>query len=316
MSAPAKKRKKHPWYAKKGYLHFDYALDLREASRYVCNPKNIVRHKFSPFIHYIKIARKVKRDTAAEAAWKAAGKPHNLKPRLLAKDKPRNIFYASHIDGYIYSYYSSIIQAAYDEYLRANALEYNVIAYRSVERKTVRYSNIHFARDAFAFLETNADLNVSCYDLSKFFDRLDTNVLMKNWAKVLGVPVLPEDHKVLHRQLSNFTFVEEEDLIESFKSNFSESPRRHGFDLFSGGSSSHRVCNYKELRQLHASFKSKSKKLIQPKGNLDITGIAQGSAISGLLANIFMLEFDIAVKRLVEDMSGLYLRYSDDLFIA
>lgn len=316
LGAVKKRKSKHPWYAKKGYLHFDYALDIREASRYVSNPSNIAQHKFSPFIHYIKISRKVKRDKMAEAAWKAAGKPENSKPKLITKDKPRNIFYASHIDGYIYSYYSSKIQNAYDKYLRENSLEHNVIAYRSVKRGKTKYSNIHFARDAFAFLGAHADLNVSCYDLSKFFDRLDTDILLKNWAKIWGVSALPDDHKALHKQLSNFTFVEEEDLIENFRNNFSESPRRHGFDPLSGGSSNHRICSYAELRQLHKDFKSRGKKLIQPKGHLDITGIAQGSAISGLLANIFMTEFDLAVKRLIEDMGGLYMRYSDDLFIA
>lgn len=312
----ARKKTKHPWYSKKGYLHFDYALTLQEANRYVSNPENITKHKFSPFIHYVKIGRKVQRNRSAERAWKNNGKPENAKPKLQIKEKPRNIFYASHIDGYIYSYYTKKIQSAYVRCLKENNLDQNIIAYRPVKRGTEKCSNIHFARDAFAFLEQQDNLNVSCFDLSKFFDRLDTNVLKENWAKVLNTPVLSPEYDTLHRQLSNFTYVEEEDLIEHFKLSFADNPRVHGLDPLSGGSKRHRICDYKHLRRLHDDFKGQGKKLIHPKGDLDITGIAQGSAIAGLLSNIFMLEFDIAMKSDVEKIGGLYLRYSDDIFIA
>lgn len=309
-------RPKHPWYSKKGYLHFDFALTLQEATRYVSKPDNIIRHKFSPFIHYKKIARKVQRDRAAEQAWKNNGKPENAKPMLRIKEKPRNIFYASHIDGYIYSYYSVKIQAAYVKLLQINDLDQNVLAYRPIERDGKKCSNIQFARDAFAFLKGHESLNVSCFDLSKFFDRLDTDILKANWAKVLGKPNLPADYEMLHKQLTNFTYVEEQDLIEHFGSNFSDNPRMHKLPLESGGSRRNRICDYQRLRQLHADYKLDDKNLIHPKGRLDITGIAQGSSIAGLLSNIFMLEFDVEMKHRVDALGGLYLRYSDDIFLA
>ncbi|MBK7362144.1 MAG: hypothetical protein IPJ01_07575 [Micavibrio sp.] len=50
--------KKHPWYARKGYLHFDLSLDLKMAARHVKNPDRIASHKFSPLIYYQKLAEK------------------------------------------------------------------------------------------------------------------------------------------------------------------------------------------------------------------------------------------------------------------
>ncbi|PZQ44092.1 MAG: hypothetical protein DI551_10845 [Micavibrio aeruginosavorus] len=315
MSKPRKK-KKHPWYSKKGYLHFDYALTLAEATRYVKDPANIAKHKFSPFIHYIKVGRKIQRDLAAEKLWKQNGKPQNAKPKLRVKSKPRNIFYASHIDGYIYSYYTAQLLESYTKALEVRGLQQSVLAYRSVSRNGKRCSNIQFARDAFAFLQTIGKANVSCFDLSKFFDRLDAGVLKANWAAILGSQTLPADHETLYRQLTNFTYVEEDDLIAEFNDNFADNPRLHKLDPASGGSRRNRICDYKQLRALHEDLKSKGGRLIHPKGQLDITGIAQGSSIAGLLSNIFMLEFDVAMKAVMDKLGGLYLRYSDDIFLA
>lgn len=44
-------------------------------------------------------------------------------------------------------------------------------------------------------------------------------------------------------------------------------------------------------------------------------GIPQGTALSALLANIYMLEFDIEVDKMVRKFGGIYRRYSDDFVI-
>jgi RNA-directed DNA polymerase len=124
-------KSKHPWFKRKGYLHFDFSLGKKEAEIYVTNPANIVRHRFSPLIHYEQITRKVRRDKVAERRYKASGKITE-KPKLTVKEKSRNIFYTSHIDGYIYSYYAYMLQKHYEEFLAKNELTSNVIAYRSI----------------------------------------------------------------------------------------------------------------------------------------------------------------------------------------
>lgn len=59
----------------------------------------------------------------------------------------------------------------------------------------------------------------------------------------------------------------------------------------------------------------KKKKCIHVNRNLE-NGIPQGSPISGVLANIYMMEFDLAMRQLIEEENnGLYMRYSDDIII-
>jgi hypothetical protein len=44
-------------------------------------------------------------------------------------------------------------------------------------------------------------------------------------------------------------------------------------------------------------------------------GIPQGSPISGILSNVYMLDFDIAVKQIAEKYRALYYRYCDDIVV-
>lgn len=65
------------------------------------------------------------------------------------------------------------------------------------------------------------------------------------------------------------------------------------------------LCSVEDFHQ-----KIKQGKLI--KKNLKPKGIPQGSAIGGVLSNIYMLEFDKSMKQLVGE-NGEYFRYCDDM---
>jgi RNA-directed DNA polymerase len=305
----------HPWFKRKGYLHFDFSLERDEAEKYVANPDNIQRHRFSPLIHYEKITRKVQRNKEKEKTYKESGIEED-KPHLDIKEKPRNIFYASHIDGYIYSYYSHKIQKSYNDFLCLNNLDSNVIAYRPIEKNGDKLSNIHFAKEIFDFIKQTRECYIFCFDISKFFDRLSVDILKKKWSQVLGAETLPNDHFTVYKSLAHFCYVEEGHLKNAFKARFNQNPRQHGLVGEYGGSSKNRICDYSELRELERSLSLRGKKLIKKKSCLGITGIPQGTAISGLLSNIFMIDFDISVKGIIEGLNGCYRRYSDDIFIA
>lgn len=308
------KRKKHPWFKRKNYLHFDLALERVEAEKHVTLPANILRHRFSPLVHYLKISRKVRRNKEAEKKYKVAGKT-GKKPKLEVNEKPRNIFYTSHVDGYIYSYYGYEIQKAYEKLLREKDLTNNVIAYRPITKAGIKFCNSHFANEVFDFIQSTDECHILCFDISKFFDRLCVKVLKEKWAQVLGTTRLPNDHFKVYESLVNFRYIEEDHLIEHFKNRFEKNPRQHGLNKDSGGSLKNRICDYRELRELKETFRQQGSHLIKEKTCLKITGIPQGTAISGLLSNIFMLDFDIAVKSYVESKLGMYRRYSDDILI-
>lgn len=53
----------------------------------------------------------------------------------------------------------------------------------------------------------------------------------------------------------------------------------------------------------------------QIKPNLNHYGIPQGSPISGMLANLYMLEVDKNINELVKAYCGFYMRYSDDFMV-
>lgn len=309
--AKKSKAKRHPWYKKKNYLHFDLALDVKQAEAYVTNPENILSHRFSPLIHYKKLSAKVSRDKDAELKFKQTRK-FSDKPRLIKTRKKRNIFYSSHIDGYIYSYYSWLLQKEYEQFLITNNLYENVIAYRAIEKDKKKYSNIHFAEEAFNFIVSKSSAHVLCFDISKFFDRMSAVVLKKNWSKILQKKILPPDHYRVFRSVTNFSYVDEGAIIQHFKDRFEVNPRKHGFDAKTKGSYKKRICDYPELRALH---EGKNKNIIKNQSNLKITGVAQGTAISGMLSNIFMIEFDLFMKEKIESLGGCYRRYSDDIFI-
>ena len=44
-------------------------------------------------------------------------------------------------------------------------------------------------------------------------------------------------------------------------------------------------------------------------------GIPQGSPLSGIFANIYMIDFDKHIRNYVDSKHGLYMRYSDDIII-
>lgn len=307
------KPKKHAWYKKKGYLHFDLPLTQANAVAFVTDKKKIERHRFSPLIHYKKESVKLKRDKEAEAIYKKTGRPED-KPKFKPKYKKRNIFYSSHLDGYVYSYYTYKLKEKYENFLKESSLTDNVIAYRAIEKKGERYSNINLAKEVFDFIKGFKEANVLCFDLSKFFDKLDKDILKRNWIKILGEDRLPEDHFKVYKSVTSFSFVDEAEIIQNFRDRFKASPRNHGFKK-AKGEPERRICEYKELRNLHEQFKTKNLKLIKRQSQLEISGVAQGTAISGMLSNIFMIEFDLLMKKSIEDLGGCYRRYSDDIFV-
>lgn len=307
-------KSKHPWFKRKGYLHFDFSLNRREAERYVTNPNNILRHRFSPLIHYEKITRKVQRNKLAERRYKLS-RQIGEKPKLKVKEKRRHIFYTSHIDGYIYSYYAYKLQKYYAGFLDKSGLASNVIAYRSIIKDGVKFSNSHFAHEVFEIIVNTNGCHILCFDISNFFDRLSVGVLKEKWAQILGMDKLPDDHFQIYKSLVHFRYIEERQLIENFREKFERNPRQHGIDWPSGGSLKNRICSYDELGSLEKKIAAEGGCLLNKKGFLGITGIPQGTAISGLLSNIFMLDFDLAIKQFVDSVGGHYRRYSDDICI-
>lgn len=315
---------------KRNYLHFDQKYSPAFLYSYIINPSNIVQHSFYPFISYNLNDRKIRKCYIRIAKAKHCPrkgytpptpifKPPTFKPSLIqhsyypfisykkAKkyavkcNKVRLINYASHLDSAIYSYYTELLSPSYEDSLIRNNLEDTVLAYRKIERtidnKVVSKCNIHFSKDVFSIISQKKDCIVLCFDISKFFDNLDHQILRNNWCSLLNVDYLPEDHYKVYKSLTKFASVDKELLYRELGLSLNSRTlnKRHKT-----------LCETKDFRS-----RVRGKGLITT--NHSPKGIPQGSALSGFLSNVYMIQFDKNVKKYLENIGSIYFRYSDDM---
>lgn len=267
------------WYTKRNYLHFDMPVSERKAEKIVRNSKKVARHAFFPFISYTFQLTKLDVDDSSG--------------KLYHKPKPRSVAYSSHVDSHIYAYYAQQLSELYEEQVKQAGLGDSVLAFRKLNGK----SNIHFANDAFSIIREFGECSAIALDFSKFFDTIDHQILKQEWAKLLKIKQLPEDHYNVFRSLTKFSMVDRNEIFKLFKIS-QYTPKARGRV---------RICSSIEFRD-----KVRSKGLIKPNPN-GAMGIPQGSPISALLSNIYMLSFDEEMQKYVDTFGGKYFRYCDDM---
>ena len=261
--------------SKKFYAHFDYRTDITKTVLFIQNPKNIVSYGFYPFIHYT---------IEMEKYNKIEGK----------KVKKREICYAAHMDRCIYQYYAYILNEYYNQRIREDGIEKVPVAYRT----DLKDSNIQSARKAFDFIRKNPECYVMIGDFTNFFDNLDHQYLKKQWCSLLHTQQLPEDHYAVYKNITKYSKWELEDLLKINGLENSESGRKE--------------LNKKQIVLTKEQYKLYRKHIVKNKLSY---GIPQGSSISAVLANIYMLEADKLIHEKVMKYNGFYMRYSDDFMI-
>lgn len=263
--------------SKRPYAHFDRRTDIGKTWDYISDSKKIVRHGFYPFIHYKQKQIKYSRKK---------GK----------KIKERDICYAAHIDRCIYQYYSFLLSELYNQRVSRDGTSQVAVAYRTDLRK----NNIDFAKRAIDFIRGSAPCYVMIGDFTGFFDHLDHRYLKDQWCSLLGEPQLPMDHYKVFKSITQYSTWE---LIDILKLNHLKDSRQGRKEL----NAKPRVLSPEE-------YKANSNKN-HIKKNANPFGIPQGSPISGLLANVYMLEVDKTVHDMVTQYGGFYMRYSDDFIV-
>ena len=273
------------WFKPRNYLHLDSPISLKQAIDLVSSPNKVAKHSFYPFLCYtLSIHKLTKKDG-----------------KLARTTKDRGISYASHKDSHIFSYYSHILSERYESFLSNSEYDFlndSILAFRQLNR-----SNIDFAKLAFNHINNFRDCSVLALDISSFFDHLDHKYLKEMWKKLLKADELPDDHYAVFNAITKFTKIDREDIFNYF--NISKNNPR--------GNNRNRICSPKEFRDYRKSKKFMLFRDHSFKVNKDKKGIPQGSPISALLSNIYMLEFDYIVKKKVVASNGIYLRYCDDI---
>lgn len=265
------------WYRLRRYVHFDEPLGLQKAEKLVTDSIAVATHGFWPLIRFGVETVKIRQN-------KTTGE-------ISTKEKLREISYAAHSDSQIFSYYCQLLSELYEQKIAESELGESVLAFRSLGK-----NNIHFAKRAFDTIKGMGECTALAFDVTKFFDTLSHSLLKQRWKDLLGVAELPSDHYAVFKAVTKFSSVDRDKAFAALSISV-HNPR-------SGGR--RRLCTPSEYRGL-----IRGGKLIET--NSKGIGIPQGTAISALLSNLYMLEFDSAALKFVRDLGGTYMRYCDDM---
>lgn len=263
-------------YKDKFYTHLDIKKYHTNYQQRVENINWVSRHGFYPLIHFQMDCSKYTNDS---------------KGNKFIKEKNRDIFYAAHIDRFIYEYYGNRLNNRYNNYMKSSGSSRVSTAYRNC---TPGKCNIDFAKEVFEYIIKCESAYIFVGDFSKFFDNLDHRYLKEKIKSVIGKKSLDVADYAIYKNITKFTYVEADD-IESDKGMFRRDMRN--FD------------KYFETNDFHM-FKKKC----LHKNQKDYQ-IPQGSSISAVYANVYMIDFDKKINDLITSQKGMYRRYCDDIII-
>lgn len=262
--------------SKKGYAHFDVRTNIEKQRNYISDPCKVAAHGFYPFIHYQKQMNKFSRE-------------QGIVP------KTREICYAAHIDRCIYQYYSFLINQMYNERADHDGIAKAAVAYRTNFNEN---NNIHFSKWAFDKIKQLGKAYIMIGDFTDFFDNLDHSYLKQQCCSLLRCQTLPDDYYSVFKNITAYSKWELKDILSLNGLEDTVQGRRKLNKM-------KRVLTPKQFKE-NCSYIEK---------NTDGHGIPQGSPISAVLANVYMLEVDKKINDIVQSLGGMYMRYSDDFIV-
>ena len=284
----------------KDYPHFDAPVSQREAKKLATSSTEVQKHKFFPFLSYKILSRKF----------------------AIKKPKERVINYCARKDAYIYSYYRHILLDRYNLLLESYGLNDCVIAYRKIVQKNTGLGKctIHFAKDVFDEVIRHKECIAITLDITSFFESLNHSFIKQKWCKVLGVDKLPQDHYQVYRQVTNYKVVDRDECyirlgLMTIEVKDGKPKKKY---IFSRKEQPKQLCGVEEFREKIAGDKGKYQSIIKNNPHVnkgELRGIPQGSPISDVIANMYLLDFDHSLKLLADKKDWYYRRYSDDILL-
>jgi hypothetical protein len=320
-----KGKKNKDWFRLKRYPHVGLQLEPKDRTwiePFVKNKDAISSHAFYPFIHRQLKVRKFRKEVCFDGTRSKLRKPST---------KEREIYFSNHIDSNIFSYYSELLSKAYEQRVKEIGISDCITAYRKIKLDPLKKNgrnkcNVDFANDVFQFIKnnTNKDLVAITFDIKSFFDNLNHLYLKRNWKWVIKSGVdLPPDHYNVFRNITKFSYIEEDDLFDEFKEQIIVERKPKSYKEIKIKKKNYlrnkravAYCSKENIDTIRSKGLIKANKYVYDDGikkELRKKGIPQGSPISATLANVYMIDFDKKANDLLKSLGGFYQRYSDDM---
>lgn len=185
-------------------------------------------------------------------------------------------------------WYTRKLSKDYEDYLSDTDFGECVLAYRSGQG-----NNITQAGELVSEVAGRGDALAMAMDIKSFFDNINHKTLLATLRKVLKVDRLKQTDFKIFQRMTKFESVDSEKLAERLQRN---KPAKG------------RLCTSKEFRDI---VRRSGDSLVAV--NPNDFGIPQGTPLSGLYANISLLDFDKKISTFARSKGGSYRRYSDDL---
>lgn len=283
-------RKKHIFENKK-YKHIDAIPKLNYIIPKIKDKSFIESHGFYPFI-------------GTTIAFKKYTKEINPLTKKHYRIKDREIKYASHIDSLIYQWYSHNLNKEYNKFAKDHGFNKSAVAYRTCFKGK---SSIDFAYEVIEKIKELRECYIVISDFTKFFDNIDHRILKRNINRVMNFDVMPDDWYKVFKSMTKYCYIDKKS-IENFLDN-------EEYQKYKNTSNASNGC-YFENGSWNETKKYFSSEMKQNKNNSkECRGIPQGSPLSGIFSNVFMIDFDQKMFNYTKQLNGLYMRYCDDIAI-
>ena len=200
------------------------------------------------------------------------------------------------MDGNIFSYYKSLLENHYEDWLSKNGLSETVTAFRSIKE-----NNLTLSKKALDFIGAHPNCQIVVSDVEAFYENLDHKVLKQVWARFIGKSNLPDDHYAVYKAVTKYSVVKLYKVFNLFKIRIS--------GKLNGPEAPKRICTPREFRE-----KVVPRGLVTSNPQKGI-GIPQGTSLSPLLSNMYMADLDLVMSTWLACFDGRYWRYCDDILI-
>lgn len=294
-------------YLKKSYFHLDKRFWFPDRKNEIANivkNKLLITNKVSgkktywSFCPFQRVLIKTPRYN-----WDEENESYFL------KNKIRPICFASHIDSLILGYYAFALTKKYETYIEEKGFNECVLAYRS---NFGGKCNIQFSKEVFDYIKQKQICTAVALDIKGYFDHIDHKRLKEAWKEVLGGPI-PDDQFKIYKALTQYSYVNEGSIIRKYNIDLRKL-RREGkmpssfLDIIEGEKPFEKFEKLRKDNLIVVNNKPDKK-------TNRLRGIPQGSSISALMSNVYLIFFDeLMYKKSVEE-GFLYRRYCDDIMI-